>query len=88
MEALFSNGRIVDIVIAFMAIEAIALLAARRRGSRLGSVDVFLLLVPGLFLLLALRAALSGEGWQPMAAWLIAALIAHLADLARRLLRG
>lgn len=88
MDALFANGRIVDVVIAFMAIEAIALLVAQRWGSRLGGLDVVLLLVPGLCLLLAMRAALSGDGWQIMAAWLVAALIAHLADLMRRLRRN
>jgi uncharacterized membrane protein YjjP (DUF1212 family) len=88
MEALFSNGRIVDIVIAFMVLEAIALLIANRWGSRFGHLDIVLLLVPGLFLLLAMRAALSGDGWQTMAVWLFAALIAHLADLARRLKRS
>lgn len=88
MEALFSDGRIVDIVIAFMIVEAIALLVAHQWGSRFGRLDIALLLVPGLFLLLAMRAALSGDGWQIMAVWLLAALIAHLADLARRLKRS
>ena len=88
MEALFSGGRIVDIVIAFMAIEAIALLLANRWGSRFGKLDTFLLLVPGLVLLLALRSALANDGWQAIALWLVASLIAHLADLARRLGRS
>lgn len=88
METLFASGRIVDVVIAFMALEAIALLVANRWGSRFGSLDIVLLLVPGLCLLLAMRAALSGEGWQVMAAWLLASLVAHLADLARRLKRN
>lgn len=85
MDSLFANGRIVDVVIAFMAVEAIALLMAQRWGSRLGKLDIVLLLVPGLCLLLAMRAALSGDGWQIMAGWLVAALIAHVGDLARRL---
>ena len=88
METLFASGRIVDVVIAFMGLEAIALLVANRWGSRFGSLDIFLLLVPGLCLLLALRAALSGEGWQVMAGWLLVSLVAHLADLARRLKRN
>lgn len=88
MESLFAGGRIVDIVIAFMAVEAIALLIAHRWGVRFGALDIALLLVPGLFLLLALRTALSGGGWQVIAVWLVAALIAHLADLTRRLRRS
>lgn len=88
MDALFASGRIVDVVIGFMALEAIALLVAHRWGSRLGILDIALLLVPGLCLLLAMRAALSDQGWQVMAAWLLASLVAHLADLARRLKRN
>lgn len=85
MDALFSGGRIVDIVIAFMALEAFALMLANRWGSRFGKLDTVLLLVPGLCLLLALRSALLDGSWQTIAAWLVAALIAHLADLTRRL---
>jgi uncharacterized membrane protein YjjP (DUF1212 family) len=88
METLFASGRIVDIVIAFMVVEAVALLVARRWGSRLTPLDIALLLLPGLFLLLAMRAAVSGDGWHLVAVWLLAALVAHLADLAQRLRRG
>ncbi|MDO9383908.1 MAG: hypothetical protein Q7T86_13710 [Hyphomicrobiaceae bacterium] len=89
METLFANGRIVDIVIAFMALEAVALLVGTRwLNGRLGNVDIVLLLVPGLFLLLAMRAAMTDAGWIAIAAWLLAALVAHLADLARRLRQG
>jgi hypothetical protein len=41
-------------------------------------------LLAGACLLMALRSALSGSGWAWIAAWLFAALVAHLADLARR----
>jgi hypothetical protein len=89
METLFASGRIVDIVIAFMALEAVALLVGTRwLNGRLGNVDIVLLLVPGLFLLLAMRAAMTDAGWIAIAAWLLAALVAHLADLARRLRQG
>lgn len=85
MADVFASGRIVDIVIAFMAVEAMALLLLRHRlGFRVPAIDVALLLVPGFCLLMAMRAALSGSDWPVMAAWLLAALAAHLADLARR----
>lgn len=85
MADVFASGRIVDIVIAFMAVEAVVLLALRHRfGLHLQAIDVTLLLVPGFCLLMAMRAALSGGDWTVMAAWLLAALFAHLADLVRR----
>jgi hypothetical protein len=42
-------------------------------------------LAAGACLLLALRAALTGASWPPVAAWLLAALLANLVDLAERL---
>ena len=42
------------------------------------------MLLAGAFLLLALRAALTGASWIPVALWLLAALFAHLVDLVRR----
>lgn len=89
MSDLFTSGRIVDVVIAFMALEAVALLVGSRLlQSRFRNLDILLLLVPGLFLLLAMRAAMTDAGWQLIAVWLVAALVAHLADLARRLSRS
>ncbi|MFN7173704.1 MAG: hypothetical protein ACK4MT_03225 [Thermaurantiacus tibetensis] len=80
----FTSGRAVDLVLAVLALEALLLLAfaGRRRA------DLLLALLPGLFLLLAVRAALAGAGWQVVAACLAAALPAHLADLWRRLRRA
>jgi hypothetical protein len=43
------------------------------------------MLLPGLFLLLALRAALVGEAWTRIAMLLALALVAHLGDLWRRM---
>ena len=37
------------------------------------------------FLLLALRAALTGESWDTVAGWLAGGLVAHLVDLGVRL---
>lgn len=85
----FASGRIVDVVIAVMAMEAIALLALRHTlKGRMAAIDIVLLLAPGLCLLLAMRAGLSGAAWEQVAAWLLAALLAHLADLARRVTRA
>jgi hypothetical protein len=77
----FASGRAVDLVLLVLAIEALAIarFAGARRGALLGA------LVPGLFLLLALRAALVGGPWQLVALLLAASLPAHLLDLRRRL---
>jgi hypothetical protein len=85
VEELFASGRIVDVVVVFMTLEAVALLAYRWMWGRgLVALDIASVLAPGLFLLLALRAALSDAPWPALAAWLLAALLAHLADLWRR----
>ena len=57
-----------------------------RRCTRRGlcAAAVGLLLLSGIFLLLALRAALAGSVWPWVPAALLAALIAHLMDLRHR----
>jgi hypothetical protein len=42
------------------------------------------MMLPGMFLLLAVRAALAGAAWPWLPAALAAALAAHLLDLAGR----
>lgn len=82
---LIASGRVVDAIIAFMAAEAVALLVYRRIAGRgPGAADIGVMLLAGLCLLLALRAALTGAGWAWVAAFLAAALVSHLADLALR----
>jgi len=82
MENLISGGRIVDLILLVMAAEAVFLLAYRRRaGKGLAPMAVVLMLLPGAFLLLALRAALTGASSTAIVGWLAAALVAHVADL-------
>ena len=86
MSGLFANGHIADVVLVFMALEIFALVAFRRVSGRgLAAFDTIVLILPGLFLLLALRAALTGSDWTMIAGCLAASLVAHLADLWRRL---
>jgi hypothetical protein len=83
--SLFSSGIIVEGILALMLVEGIVLLllrASRRRG--LTPLEVLSTLSAGAALMLALRAALIGSGWPMIAAWLLAALIAHGGDLALR----
>jgi hypothetical protein len=76
---------VVDAILVFMLVEAIVLIIVRKKtGHGLGSLDLFLSLAAGAALLLALRAALIGATWIPVAVWLIVALPAHLWDLRRR----
>jgi hypothetical protein len=85
VEQLFATGRIADIIVAVMVAECLVLLAVRfatQRGPQ--PLRVIANLAAGLFLVLALRAALTQAGWHVMAACLAAALIAHLTDLRAR----
>ena len=83
MDALFASGRIIDAVLLLVAVEA-SILAwiGRRRGLPLAS--LLANLASGAALMLALRAALVGAGWIAVAGWMLAGLIAHLADLSLR----
>ena len=85
MAALFVSGRIVDAILLLVAIEALVLLGVRARWGR-GPAPMALLsnLASGAALMLALRAALTGAAWTGIAAWLIVALGAHLAELVLR----
>jgi hypothetical protein len=87
-EDLVLNGRVADLVLAVMAAEFVLMLAFAKPGARAALArDLLLMLAPGACLLLALRAALTGAGWLPVAAWLAVSLPFHLADLARRVRR-
>lgn len=81
----FSSGRAVDVVLAVMALEAIALGIYFRATSRgIPLVDLLFNLATGACLLFALRAALTGRPWTWVAAGLSASLVGHLLDLSRR----
>ena len=85
MAALFASGLVADLILAFMAVEAVVLfLWHRRTGRGLTPVALVLALLAGTFLVLALRGALVGAWWGWVAAALLAALLAHLADMMRR----
>jgi len=82
---LFSSGRAIDLILAVVALETLGLALWRRRTQRgLPLVDVLGQLSAGVFLLLAVRAALTGAPWPLTAVLLTASLPAHAFDLARR----
>lgn len=85
MAALFESGRIVDLILGMMLLEALALGIWRRRTGRGVPLPGLLTnLAAGACLLLALRAALGGDGWEMVAVWLGAGLATHVADLRGR----
>lgn len=85
MQGLFADGRIVDVVLALMALEAAGLALYRRRTKRGVPLPALLAnLGAGAALLLTLRAALTGAAFGTIAALLLLALLFHVADLAAR----
>jgi hypothetical protein len=85
MRELFAAGRIVEMILALMVFEAIALgLYHRRTGRGIAPLDLLLNLAAGALLLLALRAAIVDPDPLAPAPYLAVALFAHVADLARR----
>lgn len=82
MAELFASGRIVDAIVALVVVEAVLLVGLRLRFGR-GPKPAALLsnLASGAALMLAVRAALTGADWPMVAAWLLAALFAHLTEM-------
>jgi hypothetical protein len=82
---LFASGSIVDLILAGLVLEAIALMLYRSKtGAGIPAVGLLTNLLAGACLLMALRSALVGQAWYSTAVWLTIALVAHVADLAQR----
>lgn len=76
---------IVDLILAFVVMEAVLLVAWHRRtGGGVAAADLLPNLAAGFCLLAALRAALGGAAWPWIALALLGSLVAHLLDLRRR----
>ncbi len=85
MGEFLTSASLIDVVIVFTALEGLALAAHHRwtgRGLALG--DFAANLFAGLCLMFALRGAVTAAGWPWIALCLLAAGIAHGADLWRR----
>jgi len=74
---LFASGLAADIILVVIAAEAIWL----RLGRRWQIIAILCRLMPGALMMLALRAALTGQGWAWIAAPLMLSFPFHLADL-------
>ncbi len=85
MSELFASGRAIDLIILLLLSEGSGLILYHRRTGRGLPPGQFIgFLAAGLFLLLALRAALTDTHWLWIWLALSGALIAHLVDLALR----
>jgi len=85
MQELFASGSIVALILGLMLVEGLLLgVFHRATGRGIAPLDLAPNLAAGALLLLALRAALVDASPLAPAPWLAAALLAHLADLARR----
>jgi len=81
----FASGHAIDLILGLMVLETLALaLYHWKTGRGIAPSDLLVNLLPGAFLLLALRSALVQAGWGWIPLCLTAALLAHLADLRRR----
>ncbi len=85
LEQLYQGPLVVDIAIGFISLEGLLLWAFHKfTGRGLALADCVLTILSGACLMLALRCALTPEGWPGVAFFLIAAGIAHGADLRSR----
>jgi hypothetical protein len=85
VQALFDGGRVIDLILALMVVEAVALtMLYRATGRGIAPVRLWPNLLAGAFLMLALRASLTGAGVAAIGSWLFLGLIGHLVDLALR----
>ncbi|GAB5498737.1 MAG: hypothetical protein PsegKO_10480 [Pseudohongiellaceae bacterium] len=85
MAELFATGRMVDIILALMVAQGIAIIGLRNLGWALITPrDYLFTALPGACLLLALRSALVDGHWTVTAGCLLAGLVTHLLELWQR----
>jgi uncharacterized integral membrane protein len=78
------SGRAVDVVLLVIAIEFVVLVVLAREDRAQAAMKWFFALMPGVLLLVALKAALVGAGWPWVTLWIAASFPFHLIDLMRR----
>lgn len=87
LDVLVMSGAIALVALAVLVIEAVALVVVARSRRRLRTLPIIANMLSGLCLILALRAALVGDGATMIALWLGLGFVAHLGDLVMRLRR-
>lgn len=89
VQNLIESGRIVDLMLLFVAIEVVVLLLYRQRTGRGLSARALLLNIgAGGSLMLALRATVMESGTAAVGFFLVLSLVFHVADLLERWPRG
>lgn len=87
MEQLITSGWIADIILVVIAAETLIIaFYFWRKGLPMALISFAASGLAGGSLVLALRAVMRDSGWIYVAAYLFAALLAHLADVVLRLL--
>lgn len=82
MAELFATGRIIDVILVLVVLEAVGLVILWRWTRRgVAPREAAANLVSGGALMLAVRAALTGAPWTSVSGWLLLAFAAHVADL-------
>ena len=80
MDRLFASPHLVDGLLVVVALEGFVLTFMQRGRRR----AIALMLLPGMCLMLAIRAALAGAVWPWVPVALTAAFLAHVADIRER----
>lgn len=85
VDALFTDGRGIDLILVIVAFEAVALTALWRFG-KLGipTTELVANLASGTSLILAVRSAVTGAPMSTVALFLSLSFVAHVTDLACR----
>ena len=82
----FAGTGLIDFVVAFTFVEGVLLsLWNLRTGRGIPMRDVCTMLLPGMWLMLALRSVMLDQGWLITALFLLAAGLSHATDVLRRL---
>ena len=85
MKEILQDGRIIEAILALMILEAAVLVAwYKLKGHGVAPVSLIVNLLAGVFLMLAVLAALQNASVWTLATCLAAALLAHIGDLAMR----
>ena len=75
------SGRIADVALAAMALEAVLLFFMTRRLPSIARVGIAANLLAGATLVLAVRFALTSDGWPFVVAAFCGSLVCHATDL-------
>lgn len=85
LRELILSGRIIDIVVGVLLLELVAIsILYRTRGTGIAPYPLLVNIGAGGSLALAIKASLTGAGWQWIAGWLVASLVFHVLDLSTR----